>query len=283
MMTGFLRRIGFVVVLLAIALFSFAQRPATGRAAGSTDNVQLIDLAKMALPLSAYGPDYAAFGIDQTSSFDPQTVPDPRHVASYNLAFTNPAEGADVTYLDSAVALFVDGAGAASFFADGLAGWQSAVEGSGGSFSTFPVMGFEQATGFTARYSGPNSSRALQYTYVWFISGRLGGQTAIVHWGDSNMQDAVIAAAKALNDRMNGVLTGSITDFPAPLLPDVNCNGRVDAIDAALILQLNSGLVASLPCGALADANRDGVINAIDAALILQYSAGLIHGLPTTS
>jgi hypothetical protein len=59
---------------------------------------------------------------------------------------------------------------------------------------------------------------------------------------------------------------------------DANADGPVDAIDAALILQLNAGLLKSLP-GA-PDANNDGRVDAIDAALVLQLVAGLIDELP---
>ena len=61
---------------------------------------------------------------------------------------------------------------------------------------------------------------------------------------------------------------------------DADCSGEVNAIDAALVLQLVAGLVGSLPCEANADANGDGNINAIDAALILQFTAGLVDQLP---
>lgn len=61
---------------------------------------------------------------------------------------------------------------------------------------------------------------------------------------------------------------------------DVNCNGSIDSIDAALVLQLVAGLIGTLPCQENADANADGTTNSIDAALILQYSAGLLQTLP---
>ena len=73
------------------------------------------------------------------------------------------------------------------------------------------------------------------------------------------------------------------TDTPVPpdgLVGDANCDGTVNAIDAALILQVAAGLLDSMPCPQNADANQSGDVNAIDAALILQFSAGLISDLP---
>ncbi len=68
-----------------------------------------------------------------------------------------------------------------------------------------------------------------------------------------------------------------------PLVPaasgDVNCDGDVNAIDAALVLQLVAGLAGSLPCEDAADVNESGDVNAIDAALILQFVAGLVGSL----
>ncbi len=61
---------------------------------------------------------------------------------------------------------------------------------------------------------------------------------------------------------------------------DANCDGTVDAVDAALILQFSAELLGSLPCAGVSDVNNDGVVNPLDAALILQFAAGLLDSLP---
>lgn len=78
---------------------------------------------------------------------------------------------------------------------------------------------------------------------------------------------------------MSGVLRVE-GDLPAPQIGDVNCDGNINSIDAALLLQLGAGLVASLPCQQNADTNDDGSVNSIDSALVLQYAAGLLLQLP---
>jgi hypothetical protein len=60
----------------------------------------------------------------------------------------------------------------------------------------------------------------------------------------------------------------------------VNGDGRVNAVDSALILQLVAGLIDDLPYMNNADVNLDGFVNAIDSALILQFTAGIIPTLP---
>jgi len=61
---------------------------------------------------------------------------------------------------------------------------------------------------------------------------------------------------------------------------DVNCDGVVNPIDAAVLLQFVAGIINALPCPQNADTNANGASNATDAELILQFSAGIIHSLP---
>lgn len=60
-----------------------------------------------------------------------------------------------------------------------------------------------------------------------------------------------------------------------PGLGDASCDGFVNSIDAALVLQHEAGLLPLTGCLAGADVNFDDQINSIDAALILQCTAGL--------
>ncbi len=66
---------------------------------------------------------------------------------------------------------------------------------------------------------------------------------------------------------------------PGVLLGDANCNDSVNAIDAALILQISAGLLDLLSCQDNADVNGNGSIDSIDAALVLQFVAGLLRSL----
>ena len=61
---------------------------------------------------------------------------------------------------------------------------------------------------------------------------------------------------------------------------DANCDGSVNAVDAALVLQFNAGLLGSLSCPDAGDADGDGEITSLDAALILQFTLGLLDSLP---
>ena len=71
------------------------------------------------------------------------------------------------------------------------------------------------------------------------------------------------------------------TPTPRPsLLGDVSCDGRVDPVDAVLLMQLEAGFIEELPCPDAGDVDGDGQTTLIDATLILQFSAGLISSLP---
>lgn len=73
--------------------------------------------------------------------------------------------------------------------------------------------------------------------------------------------------------------TGTTPTPPLPPVGDANCDGGTNSVDAALVLQLDAGLIGSLACESAADVNGDGSVNSIDATLILQFDAGLIGSL----
>ncbi len=84
----------------------------------------------------------------------------------------------------------------------------------------------------------------------------------------------------------NGTPLPTSMSTPVPSTPvssrtgDASCDGNVDPLDAALILQFAAGLFSGLPCPNEADASGDGIVDPLDAALILQFSAGLLDALP---
>lgn len=61
---------------------------------------------------------------------------------------------------------------------------------------------------------------------------------------------------------------------------DVDCDNNVTSVDAALVLQLEAGLIVGLACNLNADVTFDGEIDPLDALLILQFIAGLVPTLP---
>ena len=74
---------------------------------------------------------------------------------------------------------------------------------------------------------------------------------------------------------------GGIMDGMRVMGGDASCDGSVDAVDAALVLQFTAGLLGSVPCAESGDVNGDGDITSVDAALILQFTAGLLDSLPS--
>ncbi len=72
----------------------------------------------------------------------------------------------------------------------------------------------------------------------------------------------------------------SFIDVPPKPLGDANCDGQVNAIDSATVLQVTAALADYANCHYVADVDGDGTIGSIDAVLILQLEAGLIDALP---
>jgi hypothetical protein len=73
--------------------------------------------------------------------------------------------------------------------------------------------------------------------------------------------------------------TRTPTRTPSKACGDVNDDGEVNSVDAALILQRVAGLIGSLVNAPSGDVNDDGSVNSVDAALILQLEAGMIDDL----
>jgi hypothetical protein len=72
------------------------------------------------------------------------------------------------------------------------------------------------------------------------------------------------------------VVVGIDASLALTSLGDAGCDGDVNAIDAAFILQFVAGFIPGILCENPADVNADGVVDALDASLILQYTADLI-------
>ncbi len=78
-------------------------------------------------------------------------------------------------------------------------------------------------------------------------------------------------------------IDASITTASVSALPstgDGTCSNTFDAIDATLVLQLHARLIPPSPCPRDSDVNDDGRTDSVDAALIMQYATGLIATLP---
>ena len=116
------------------------------------------------------------------------------------------------------------------------------------------------------------------------ITGQIVGLASkpIVFQTNSGLSPDVIELPDTGHGTINGktVTCGTLGDSQPGLMGDVNCDGVVNPVDAALLLQLAAGLISTLPCPAVSDVNVDGTKNPIDAALVLQFSAGLISALP---
>lgn len=109
------------------------------------------------------------------------------------------------------------------------------------------------------------------------------GPSGIIYGNRSYLKPAGLAAlTPTVTPRRTPTSTMTFAPTSTPTLPptpvptgDANCDGRTDALDAAVVLQKVVHLVIQVPCPAWADLNGDGPIDALDALLILQCSARL--------
>ncbi len=76
--------------------------------------------------------------------------------------------------------------------------------------------------------------------------------------------------------------SGVLTVVHGYELGDVNHDGKVNSLDASLIMQYKAELLGEeqVFCKKCADVNGDGKINSLDASLIMQLKAGLIEQFP---
>ena len=88
--------------------------------------------------------------------------------------------------------------------------------------------------------------------------------------------DAVEHPPASRMDRLRAVMRHDLSSSLVVFLVALPLSlGIAIASDAPVL----AGLIAALPCPQNADVNHDGSVNAIDAALILQYVAGLVSHL----
>ena len=130
--------------------------------------------------------------------------------------------------------------------------------------------------GIAAPCNVPQTNVGLMNKFT-FTCTQGGGSTTL----GSGVSETKLTDGKFLEHRDSGpdVLSIKCGEGSSEVPGDSDCNGSVNSIDAALILQHSAGLLANVPCADGADANHDGSINSIDAALVLQLTAGLLDEL----
>lgn len=262
--------LGLLATTLTLAVLVISS--ASAAAEGSDAQVDSSDLPYMVLPATALGEEFSGFIPDPWSGFTPPEDREAGEINSYALYLspTNYKDG--LVYPGTAVGLFTDADAASTV----MAGFRDEAQHGGEEIETFAVPALaDDAVGLTVSYEFEEF--AYRDTIAVFRSGRMLGASLISRDDLVDTQADAIRIAQALLERMKSVMSGETHPLPAHLPPDLNCDGSVNAIDAALVLQLGAGLVDTRPCGAdLGDVSTDGRVDSVDAAIILQFDAGLI-------
>jgi len=158
-------------------------------------------------------------------------------------------------------------------------------------FFVVALLPFDEAgRPFGAGFALPDGAGGLAATVPAGVSG-----TRLLDLDGAGVEDVPVAAAVEVECRHQDPTatftpdtptstptpTPAATATPTPALAvapgDVNCDGAVSSIDAALILQLEAALISALACPQNGDVTGDGVTNSIDAAVVLQAVAGLVE------
>lgn len=150
---------------------------------------------------------------------------------------------------------------------------------------SWPIGLPEDSAQFNCTVSGPTPSTSAGHVFVISMTCLNEGESSLTLSraadGDEGThfvgEDGAVITPTLISASV--ICYGPQQGGPGPPVGDGDCNGRSDSVDAALVLQLEAGLIASLPCERYADVNRDERVNSVDASLILQYEAGLIPDL----
>jgi hypothetical protein len=129
-----------------------------------------------------------------------------------------------------------------------------------------------------------NTSPVVQTTYMISAGAMKNYRLAVTVAGRSNTctfpgfmaTQSVRISCTASPDGLELIETDALIEVGTG---DVNKNGIINAIDAALALQSVAALI-ELDFPENADVDLDGDVDAIDVALTLQFVAGLVPGLP---
>ncbi len=119
---------------------------------------------------------------------------------------------------------------------------------------------------------------ALGYTLTFKALASGTANISIENDIENNIYLFVVNGANFTNYGVKGATT-SVTvsgDVVAYVLGDVNCDGEVDNLDAAIVLRYDAGIMDFTDDQfKRGDYNSDGEVNNVDAAMILRYDAGL--------